>query len=109
MPEDGRATPATSITDYYSATQLRSDRWSALRETNVEMTPEPTGVHRLKFAEPFNLVGSFWTAGNGISSRLFGFCQHCSPKCRERSRPHLQSVRPWAFFRTSRGTRQAVE
>ena len=28
----------TSISDYYSATQLRSDRWSALRETVEALT-----------------------------------------------------------------------
>ncbi len=33
MPEDARSSPIHSISDYYSAIQLRADRWSALRET----------------------------------------------------------------------------
>jgi arginine decarboxylase len=32
MPEDARSTAPHSIGDYYSAVQLRADRWSALRE-----------------------------------------------------------------------------
>ncbi len=33
----------TSITDYYSATQLRADRWSALRDTVEMLHPGDTG------------------------------------------------------------------
>jgi len=33
MPEDGAGRPLHSISEYYSAAQVRADRWSALRET----------------------------------------------------------------------------
>lgn len=33
MSKDAQAAKLPSISDYYSATQLRADRWSALRET----------------------------------------------------------------------------
>ncbi len=32
-----------SVNDYYSAIQLRSDRWSALREASTALTRDPTG------------------------------------------------------------------
>ena len=32
-----------SVSDYYSATQLRGDRWSALREATVSLNREPLG------------------------------------------------------------------
>ena len=32
-----------SVNDYYSAIQLRSDRWSALREASNALTRDPTG------------------------------------------------------------------
>ncbi len=32
-----------SMSDYYSATQLRSDRWSALREKLEQLEREPEG------------------------------------------------------------------
>ena len=37
-----------SASDYYSAIQLRSDRWSALRETSASLARESTGKGQAK-------------------------------------------------------------
>ena len=34
-----------SMNDYYSAVQLRADRWSALREASAELNRTPQGRH----------------------------------------------------------------
>jgi len=56
-----------SMSDYYSAVQLRSDRWSALRETLESLARDPSGRHAKasvkKITELFTslaLIEAYW-------------------------------------------------
>ncbi len=50
MPPSETRTPPPSVNDYYSAVQLRSDRWSTLREVVdrlANLGPDETGLAKL--------------------------------------------------------------
>ena len=56
-----------SVSDYYSATQLRSDRWSALREVTSELARAPgnkiSAIDRTRAQELFEslaLIEPYW-------------------------------------------------
>ena len=61
MNEEQRGTKLPSVGDYFSATQLRADRWSALRETTESMLVH--GVEGRQGSKLFKTAQALFDAG----------------------------------------------
>jgi arginine decarboxylase len=66
-----------SMSDYYSAIQLRSDRWSALREASSALSREPEGKHAQaqmakidQLFDSLSLIEAYW-AFPGVQALVF--------------------------------------
>ena len=85
MPDEDGGQQGHSITDYYSAVQLRSDQWSALREASEALARigaggrgEATGLKRLdKLFQTLAPIETYWAfPGLGAYDHLRRLLEH---------------------------------